>query len=243
MVLLSTFLLLGGCGNIAHHFLESKIDLNKDYVIIADIKEIDKKFVSNSHILYFKMDMSDENQYTDLINYFDDANIKIDKILFAVGINPMSNFFTSNVSDFKNTFDKNFFSLYITLKKVYHYINDIASIVVIASQNGLVGHEDRVDYGPSKAALIQLVKNLTIDFNKYSHKDIKVNCISPGYVLTSSNEQFFASPRGKKLLSKNIRKHPVLLDEVSEAIAFLFESKTVSYRGQNLIIDNGYTIT
>jgi NAD(P)-dependent dehydrogenase (short-subunit alcohol dehydrogenase family) len=115
--------------------------------------------------------------------------------------------------------------------------------VTVASQNGVVGHEDRISYGTSKAALIQLSKNLTIDFAKYSEKDIRINSISPSYVHTKENEEsYFNTYPGKKMLERIPTRTLVPPHEVAALIDFLLSKKCKSIRGQNIIIDNGYTI-
>lgn len=89
------------------------------------------------------------------------------------------------------------------IKELYPLFKEQVAIVLIGSQNGVVGHEQRIDYGPSKAALIQLAKNLTLDFEKDQEKDIKVNVVSPSYILNQSNKQLLTeSFEGKKLLKK-----------------------------------------
>ncbi len=39
------------------------------------------------------------------------------------------------------------------IKELYPLFKEQVAIVLIGSQNGVVGHEQRIEYGPSKAAL------------------------------------------------------------------------------------------
>ena len=60
------------------------------------------------------------------------------------------------------------------------------SIINLASIMGLVGYPVGMGggfnpYNPSKGGVVQFTRNLAID---YAHKNIRVNCICPGYVAT-----------------------------------------------------------
>ncbi|MGL3984713.1 NAD(P)-dependent dehydrogenase (short-subunit alcohol dehydrogenase family) [Staphylococcus hominis] len=239
---MSNYLILGSQGQISSNFIKNFIDVSNDKLILVDrVSPIKTNEVPNS-IINFTFDITKKENYNGILKFLIEHDMKIDKILFSVGKNPMNNFFSSNIDDFESTLSTNLTSLYVSLKVLYDFFDDKTSIVVISSQNGIVGHEDRIEYGPSKAALIHLVKNLSVDFSLYSKKDIKINCISPGYVKTSRNISFFNSIKGKKLLNKSLYKKLTTLDEISYMIDFLLKDHSDSIRGQNISMDYGYTI-
>ncbi|HDT6947483.1 TPA: SDR family oxidoreductase [Staphylococcus aureus] len=239
---MSNYLILGSQGQISKNFIDNFTNLSEDKLILVDRLAVNKKNEVQDNIFYFTFDISRKENYVGLLNFLQDRDIRIDKILFAVGKNPMNNFFSSTINEFEDTLSTNLTSLYISLKVLYDFLSNKVSIVAISSQNGVVGHENRIEYGPSKAALIQLVKNLSVDFALYSTKDIKINCISPGYVKTSRNTSFFQSVEGKKLLNKSPYKKLTSLEEISYMINFLLCDYSDSMRGQNIIMDYGYTI-
>ncbi|EOD7884949.1 NAD(P)-dependent dehydrogenase (short-subunit alcohol dehydrogenase family) [Staphylococcus epidermidis] len=237
---MSNYLILGGLGQIGSHFINNYIDLEKDCIFIIDNKNYN--LIDSESIKHFQINASNPKEYYDVQEFFKEKNIKIDFFLFSIGINYHNNFFTSTHETFINTFDINLNSFYISLKYLYSSLSRHASIVAISSQNGIVGHENRIEYSPSKASLIQIVKNLTIDFSKDSSKDIRVNCISPGYIITENNKEFFEKIEGKKLIKRNPYKKIVTLKDVCDSINFLFSESSYAIRGQNIIVDFGYTI-
>ncbi|EJA1860820.1 SDR family oxidoreductase [Staphylococcus pseudintermedius] len=238
---MSVYLILGGDGQISNDFIEKYIDLSMDKLLLVDISFSQKRIYNHENVFLFKENVA-ESDYKNIINFLDSNNLLIDKIIYSAGKNPMKNFFDSNISEFKDTLNSNLFGFYLCLKMLYAWFNNDVSIVAIASQNGVVGHENRIDYGCSKAGLIHMVKNLTIDFSLYSAKNIKVNCISPGYVITSKSKDFFKTTKGKKLLSRNPYNKAISLTDISSTIHFLLSNHSDSIRGQNIIIDYGYTI-
>ncbi|MCM3670967.1 SDR family oxidoreductase [Mesobacillus maritimus] len=209
------------------------------HLIRVDIKQTASKEEAG---VFSGFDLSNHDHIQHLITYLKEKELKVDAIVNLVGVNLVRNFYNISLNDWEKTMSTNVSSFLFFLKAVYPYLNTSVSIVVTASQNGVVAHEDRIDYGTSKAALIHLVKNLSIDFLKDSSKDIKINSISPSYILNDSNQQFFESYEGKKLIKKIPYKKLLVPEDVIHAIEFLVSDRSKAIRGQNLIIDYGYTL-
>ncbi|HDV0860271.1 TPA: SDR family oxidoreductase, partial [Enterococcus faecalis] len=191
----------------------------------------------------FIADVTNLNNIRKIRKKLECERIKLDSLLFSVGINPFQSFYSIDEEIWDYTFSVNLKSIVFMIKELYPLFKEQVAIVLIGSQNGVVGHEQRIDYGPSKAALIQLAKNLTLDFEKDQEKDIKVNVVSPSYILNQSNKQLLTeSFEGKKLLKKIPLKKFVQLEDVVAAIDFLLSDRSKAIRGQNIIVDYGYTI-
>ncbi|MCH5379281.1 SDR family oxidoreductase [Limosilactobacillus reuteri] len=163
-------------------------------------------------------------------------------ILFTSGVNYMNDIFSLSIEEWENTYNINLKSVVFILKELLNYMSNTTSIVLIASQNGVVAHEKRIDYGTSKSALIQLAKNLSLDFTNIKDKDIRINCLSPSYIENQNNQKYLNSAIGKKLLQKIPYKKFITLTDTSDTIDFLLSPKSKALRGQNLILDYGYTI-
>ncbi|MGX1373460.1 NAD(P)-dependent dehydrogenase (short-subunit alcohol dehydrogenase family) [Priestia megaterium] len=209
-----------------------------DQHIVADS---DNGYQKNN-VFISKFNINDKDSYKNILDFLESNHVKIDIIVNLIGVNSFKNFYSVSREDWNNTLDTNLSSFVFLLKELYFYFNNQVSIVAIASQNGVVAHENRIDYGTSKAALIHLVKNLTIDFLLDKEKDIKINCISPTYIQNESNKEYFNGIEGKKLLRKIPYRKILEYDDVVNAIEFLISDKSKGIRGQNIIIDYGYTL-
>ncbi|EUJ26322.1 SDR family oxidoreductase [Listeria cornellensis] len=217
--------------------------IHQDFETIVCIdKNYDSWGIREGNKIFYNANINLKEDRDRLITALDEEGVAIDVLVNLVGVNNQKNFFNITESDWNNTFSNNIKSMVFFLKAIYTLFSEKVAIVNIASQNGVVAHENRIAYGPSKAALIQLTKNLSIDFLNDAKKDIKVNCISPSYILNDSNKEFFQSFEGKKLIKRIPYKKVVTAPDVIEAIMFLISSKSDAIRGQNLIIDYGYTI-
>jgi len=117
------------------------------------------------------------------------------------------------------------------------------SLVLIASQLGLVAVPEAAAYCASKGAVIQLARSLAIDWAPY---EIAVNAICPGPTATPMvDERFFQSDNAGQarmtLLERTLTKRFVQPDEIAETVALLAKPGLRSLTGSVLVVDAGYT--
>ena len=114
------------------------------------------------------------------------------------------------------------------------------TIIVVSSIGGLRGHEKLGAYCISKAADLQLVRNLALEFGPYN---IRVNAISPGLVKTDFAKALWEVP---DVLEKRTKFDPLrrigLPEELAGIAVYLSSSASSFTTGQNFIIDGGSTI-
>jgi NAD(P)-dependent dehydrogenase (short-subunit alcohol dehydrogenase family) len=113
-------------------------------------------------------------------------------------------------------------------------------IINIASTHGLIGFPQRLSYGTSKGALVQMTRMLAIE---WAPNGIRVNAIAPGTVETPSRIEFFAAnPSTREAM---IRRVPVGRfanpDEVAGMVSYLASPAAAYVTGQTLILDGGLT--
>lgn len=118
------------------------------------------------------------------------------------------------------------------------------SIVNLASIMGVVGYPAGMGggfnpYVPSKGGVLQFTKNLAIDC---ASKNIRVNCLCPGYVETNLITGLTSDPESKAALEA---RHPMgrlgRPDEIAKAALFLASDDASYITGAPLMIDGGYT--
>lgn len=115
-----------------------------------------------------------------------------------------------------------------------------ASVIFFSSVMGVVGENAKSLYSMTKGALISASRSLAVE---YARKKIRVNCISPGVVITpiNSNQPYIADPEKRAVLEA---KHPLGLGQtrdIANACVFLLSDASRWMTGQNLVIDGGYS--
>jgi NAD(P)-dependent dehydrogenase (short-subunit alcohol dehydrogenase family) len=122
------------------------------------------------------------------------------------------------------------------------------SICLVASISGLVANKglNSTVYNSSKAAVIQLAKNLAMEWGRVKEDGtggIRVNCLSPGHILTPMVlEDFERQPELRSLWEKeNMLGRLSQPEEFKSAGLFLLSRASSFMTGSNLVMDGGHT--
>jgi 3-oxoacyl-[acyl-carrier protein] reductase len=109
------------------------------------------------------------------------------------------------------------------------------AIINVGSIVGTIGNAGQANYSSSKAGLIGFTKSLA---KELGGRNITVNCISPGFVLTPMTDKLTEEQKNQYL--ENIPlKRAALPADIANVIAF-FASDEASYvTGQVLHVDGG----
>ncbi|WP_322061860.1 SDR family NAD(P)-dependent oxidoreductase [Paraburkholderia sp. J63] len=114
------------------------------------------------------------------------------------------------------------------------------SIVNIASAYGVGGVPRRNAYGPSKAAVAMLTRNLACEWGETG---VRVNALVPGYIATPMIERL--SAEGKLAIPPLEARTPMRRlgkpEEIANAAAFLISDLASYITGAILAVDGGWT--
>ncbi len=113
------------------------------------------------------------------------------------------------------------------------------SIIVVSSIAGLRGTPTLAVYGLSKAADMQLVRNIAVEWGS---RNVRANCIAPGLVRTDFARALWEDPEN---LRRRTRDTPLQRigepDEIAGAAVFLAAPSGSFMTGQTIVIDGGVT--
>ena len=112
------------------------------------------------------------------------------------------------------------------------------NIVNIASSAGLSGQAYNAAYCASKGGVIQMTKALAVE---YSRRNVRVNCICPGGVVTPMTAAFKAPEGADADLLARLQLAPILgtPEEIAVAIAYLASEDARYISGVALAMDGG----
>ena len=113
-------------------------------------------------------------------------------------------------------------------------------VIIISSIGGLRGSDILGIYAISKAADMQLARNLAVEWGKHN---IRANCIAPGLVRTDFARALWENP---EIYKKTTRSAPLRRigepDEIAGAAIYLASSAGSFTTGQTFVIDGGVTV-
>ncbi len=113
------------------------------------------------------------------------------------------------------------------------------SIIHIGSINTVIGLEDVSMLGPTKAALSQLAKAMTVEL---AHLGIRTNVLAPGFLDTPMNATHWDDPtRGPWIMDRTPMNRPGHPAELVGAALLLASPAGSFLSGQTIYVDGGIT--
>jgi NAD(P)-dependent dehydrogenase (short-subunit alcohol dehydrogenase family) len=114
------------------------------------------------------------------------------------------------------------------------------SLVFLSSVYGRVGMPGQIGYCATKGAVAAAVRAMAVEL---ARRNIRVNCISPGFVETAMTEGAL-SVLSPEHVEKLKAAHPLGLgrpEDVAHAAVFLLAPETRWITGADLAVDGGFT--
>jgi NAD(P)-dependent dehydrogenase (short-subunit alcohol dehydrogenase family) len=114
------------------------------------------------------------------------------------------------------------------------------AIIVISSIGGFLGSADIGAYNISKAADLQMVRNLATEFGP---DNIRVNAIAPGVIRTEFAKALYESPEAESALRRATPLGRIgEPQDIAGAAVFFASSASAHITGQSIVIDGGMAI-
>jgi NAD(P)-dependent dehydrogenase (short-subunit alcohol dehydrogenase family) len=115
------------------------------------------------------------------------------------------------------------------------------AVIIVSSIGGIKGSANLGAYGISKAADMQMARNLAVEWGP---RNVRVNCIAPGLVRTDFAKALWENP---DIYAATVRTYPLRRigepPEIAGAAVFLASAAGSFTTGQTFVIDGGATIT
>jgi NAD(P)-dependent dehydrogenase (short-subunit alcohol dehydrogenase family) len=149
------------------------------------------------------------------------------------------------VEDWKQSLGTNIIgTAMVTKYAVEHLKKHGGAIVNLGSISSFIAQPDFFAYSATKAALVQMTRNMAMDLGP--HK-IRVNAVCPGSIITPASfrhmektgmtlEQFNKGEGAKTFVGRAGQPR-----EVAWAILFLASEEASYITGASLVVDGGYT--
>tara|TARA_B100002051_G_C16722069_1_gene633044 strand:- start:247 stop:984 length:738 start_codon:yes stop_codon:yes gene_type:complete len=232
-------LLTGSTGGIGGAILNKLLE-NKAKVIATGTNEkkldiIKKKFTD---VIVKKFDITKHETIQDFIEECNEIfQKKIDVLINNAGITSDNLAIRMKDEEWNKVINLNLTSSFLltknTIKKMLK--NKNGKIINITSVVGHTGNIGQANYAASKAGLIGMSKSLALEYGK---KNIKVNCISPGFIKSEMTENINESY--KKTLEEKISLERFgTPDDVANVVLFLSSGLSDYITGETIHVNGG----
>ncbi len=186
-------------------------------------------------------DVSKEEDVKRMVDTIINKYGHIDILVNNAGIAIDNDFQNRQVKDWQETLNTNLIGVFLTSKYVGKHMleNQYGKIINISSTNGIdTIYPYSIDYDASKAGLINMTKNLAIQFAPY----INVNAVAPGWVDTGMNDDLSKSYL-KSEMEKTLLKRFAEPEEIASVVLFLASDMARYIDGETIRVDGGLKIS
>ena len=232
-------ILTGATGGIGNSILAKLNEGNAKIIASGTNQEKLDKIKSNyNNVITKKFDLSDHSSIERFIEECNEIfENKIDVLINNAGITKDNLTIRMKDEEWNKVISINLSSSFLLSKYAIKKMlkNKNGKIINITSVVGHTGNIGQANYAASKAGLIGMSKSLSLEYGK---KNIKINCISPGFIKSEMTDKI--SDSFKQLLQDKIP-----LDrfgdpsDVANAVLFLSSRLSDYITGETIHVNGG----
>lgn len=235
----------GGGQGIGKGIVEELIRLGALVAIFEKDAEAGEEVVrtSGDTVRFFKTDTSDEASVQQAVAGTLQAFGAIDGLVNNAGIADPTAAPVEELSleDWNRVIGVNLTGYFLCAKHaVRHLRMRKGAIVNIASTRALQSEPDTLAYSASKGGVVALTHALAISLGP----DVRVNCISPGWIVVSEYKKS-SKRQAPDLRPEDHAQHPVgragVPADIAHLTCFLLSDDAGFITGQNIVADGGMT--
>ena len=232
-------ILTGATGGIGGAILEKLYNYNAK-IIASGTNEQKLKIIKEKYknVITKKFDISD---HTQIEQFIDECNEllenRIDILINNAGVTQDNLTIRMKKDEWDKVIDLNLTSNFLITKNVIKKMlkNKNGKIINITSVVGHTGNLGQANYAASKAGLIGMSKSLALEYGK---KNIKVNCISPGFIKSEMTDKI--SENFKQVLEGKISLERFgMPKDVANAVLFLSSDLSDYITGETIHVNGG----
>jgi NAD(P)-dependent dehydrogenase (short-subunit alcohol dehydrogenase family) len=166
-------------------------------------------------------------------------NGRIDFLVNNAAIDPRIGFERATVEDFDQLIAINLRPFFVVAQAALPALRRGTgrAIVNVATTNFLLGLAPFTLYNASKSGIIGFTRSLARELGP---RGIRVNTVSPGWIMTEKQRREHASPRDRaELVKAQALKFLLTAEHVTPLTLFLLSRSAAGITGQNVVVDGG----
>ena len=188
---------------------------------------------------FFRLDLKDPAATREFVRKAGEHRGRIDYLVSNAAIDPRSALQSATDGDFDRLIAVNLKPCFVCTQAALPYLEAGAgkAIVNVGTTSVLIGHAENGLYNAAKAGLIGFTRSFARELGP---KGIRVNMVSPGWIMTSRQLAEHVTEEDKAGLLRDQSLKSLLGEEhVTPAILFLLSCAAAGITGQELVVDGG----
>ncbi|PKL91054.1 MAG: oxidoreductase [Candidatus Goldiibacteriota bacterium HGW-Goldbacteria-1] len=240
-----TVIITGGAQGIGRGMVQEFME-DKWNVMMADIDgeaalELLDAMNAGNQLSFCKCDVSAEAEVEKLIKGCAAAFGSVDAIINNAGIGNNKPVTELTLAEWNRVMGVNLTSIFLTAKYgAPHLKKNKGAIVNMASTRALMSEPNTEAYSATKGGVVALTHSLAVSLGP----DVRVNCISPGWIEVSDfkKKRDFKEPVHSEA---DKTQHPAgrvgVPSDIAQLALYLVSDKAGFITGQNFVVDGGMT--
>jgi len=232
-------ILTGATGVIGNSILKKLTNLNANIIACGTNQvKLDKINQNFKNVITKNIDLSNHSMIEQFIDECNEVfKNKIDILINNAGITSDNLTIRMKEEEWNRVINLNLTSTFLLTKNALKKMikNKNGKIINITSVVGHTGNVGQANYAAAKAGLVGMSKSLALEYGK---KNIKINCISPGFIKSEMTEKI--NDNFKEMMKQKISLERFgLPDDVANAVVFLTSSLSDYITGETIHVNGG----
>jgi NAD(P)-dependent dehydrogenase (short-subunit alcohol dehydrogenase family) len=234
-------LVTGGSEGLGRHLVRALVCLGAEVFFCARDRAkgraLAKALGRGAH--FVRCDLADVKEAAAFVRKAGALRGRIDYLVNNAAMDPRIPFGRARAEDFDHLVAVNLRPCFVVSQAALPYLRagEGKAIVNICTTNYMLGLSPFTIYNASKSGIIGFTRSLARELGPLG---IRVNAVSPGWIMTEKQLREHVSPKDKReLLAAQALKFLLAEEHVTPATLFLLSSAASGITGQNLVVDGG----
>ena len=237
-------LVTGGTKGIGEAIVRQFLDLGADVFIVARDNDLLQRQLTDYRqqghtVAGVASDMSQPGEAIRVIETVRSTWAALDILVNNAGTNIRKPTIDYSTTDYEHILNTNLRSAYELSQAAYPLLKASGNgkVIMVSSVSGLTHTSSGSLYGMTKAALLQLTRNLAVE---WAPDGIRVNAVAPWYISTPLASPVLNNPEKREGILKRTPLNRIgEPEEVASVVSFLCMPASGYVTGQTIAVDGG----